>query len=92
MRQAVDRGAQRLEGGAARVLESRRSMLRTLGGRLQALSPLSILERGYSVAQGDDGRVLRRVEDFPKGRSFKLRVVDGSVACEAMGPLEQEGQ
>ncbi len=93
MRQAVDRGGQRLEGGMIRVLEGRRSIVRTLGGRLQALSPLSILERGYSLARGDDGRVLRRVEDFPRGRSFNLRVVDGSVACEAVGPLqEEEGQ
>ncbi len=92
MRQAVDRGAQRLEGGMTRLLEGHRSTLRTLSGRLQALSPLSILERGYSVARGDDGRVLGRVEDFSPGRSFNLRVVDGSVACEARGPLEEEDQ
>jgi exodeoxyribonuclease VII large subunit len=92
MRQAVDRGAQRLERGVTRVLDDRRSTLRALGGRLQALSPLGILERGYSVARAKDGRVLRTVEDFPPGSSFKLRVVDGSVVCESLGPMQEEGQ
>ena len=36
--------------------------------QLEALSPLRVLARGYSVAQDDDGRVLKRVADFPPGR------------------------
>lgn len=90
LRQAVDLGAQRLERSMRRVLERRGAGLAALAGRLQALSPLAILERGYSVARTADGAVLRRVEDFPPGRAFHLRVVDGTVACEATGPLEED--
>jgi exodeoxyribonuclease VII large subunit len=88
-RQAVDLGAERLERRVRRVLEIRGGRLEGLAGKLHALSPLAILERGYSVARTPEGRVLRRVEDFAPGRSFLLRVVDGTVAAEATGPMEE---
>jgi exodeoxyribonuclease VII large subunit len=47
------------------------------------LSPLRVLARGYAVARDADGRVLRRVEQFPPGRSFRLRVTDGEVPARA---------
>ncbi len=80
-RQGVDRSAARLERVMRRMLERRRERLGALSGRLQALSPLAILERGYSVARTGEGALLRRVADFPLGGDFVLRVVDGSVAC-----------
>jgi len=89
-RQAVDQAAGRLERGLRRLLERRRVGLSAAAGRLQALSPLAILERGYSVARTPDGKVLRRVKDLLAGRRFHLRVVDGTVACESAGPLEGE--
>jgi exodeoxyribonuclease VII large subunit len=65
------------------ALATRASRLSGLAGRLQALSPLSTLERGYAVPLTHEGRVLRGVDDFTPGRRFLLRVVDGSVECEA---------
>jgi exodeoxyribonuclease VII large subunit len=85
-RQAVDLGVARLERGVVRLVERRRQRLSVLTGRLAALSPLAILARGYAVATTSEGRVLRRVEDFPAGRSFMLRVGDGSVSAESRGP------
>jgi len=56
---------------------------------LDALSPLSTLARGYAVPLGLDGRLLRGTGDLPRGRNFRLRVVDGYVPCAATGrPLE----
>jgi len=90
LRQTADGIAQRLERAMSRTLERRRARLAAIAGRLEALSPLAILERGYSVARTAEGRVLRRVEDFAPGATFRLRVVDGAVVCEALGPLESE--
>jgi exodeoxyribonuclease VII large subunit len=93
----VDLAAGRLERGLERLVERRRGALSAAAGRLHALSPLAVLERGYSVARTSEGRVLRRVEELPRGRTFLLRVVDGTVACEsagaagALGPMEREG-
>ena len=72
-----------------RSLERRRQRLARGAAKLEALSPLSVLQRGYSVALGPEGGVLKRVADFPPGSLFVLRVSDGRVACEA-GPREAE--
>jgi exodeoxyribonuclease VII large subunit len=89
-RQAVDLATARLERGLTRLLERRRVAVAAAAGRLHALSPLAILERGYSVARTADGSVVRRVGELPAGRAFQLRVMDGTVACESAGPLEGE--
>lgn len=48
-------------------------------GKLEALSPLSALARGYSVALDENGRVLRSVDDFREAEAFTLRVTAGRV-------------
>lgn len=59
----------------------RRHRLERAQATLEALSPLRVLERGYSVAQGPDGRVLSRTADFTVGSPFRLRLSDGRVAA-----------
>ena len=73
----------RLTATVERRLERHRHELATLAGRLDALSPLRILERGYALARDGDGRVLKRVAQFPPGLRFRLRVTDGDVAARA---------
>lgn len=70
-----------LRAGMDALLECRQTRLVRASDKLEALSPLSALKRGYAVAQGADGRVLRRVSDFERGGRFRLRVVDGSLDC-----------
>ncbi|MDP2528629.1 MAG: exodeoxyribonuclease VII large subunit [Candidatus Palauibacterales bacterium] len=79
------RAADRLLGGMDRRLERLAGRLEGLGGRLDALSPLGTLRRGYAVPLAGDGRVLRHLEDFRQGDRFRLRVVDGRVACAVEG-------
>jgi len=86
-RQEADLAAGRLERGLLRLVERRRSQLSGAAGRLHALSPLAVLERGYSMARTREGKLLRRVEELPAGRTFLLRVINGTVACESAGPL-----
>jgi len=79
----LDRVRDRLTATVERRLERHRHELATLAGRLDALSPLRILERGYALARDGDGRVLKRVAQFPPGLRFRLRVTDGDVAARA---------
>jgi exodeoxyribonuclease VII large subunit len=87
-RQALDFAAGRLERAAVTGVARRRSQLATLSARLDALSPLSTLARGYAVATSPAGELLRSVADFPAGRAFRLRVSDGTVAAHSKGPVE----
>ena len=89
-RQRLDRALTHLERATRALVDRRRKALEAAGGRLDALSPLATLRRGYSVARSDDGRVLNAVEHLPVGVRFHLRVSDGTVAAESLGPLPEE--
>jgi len=80
-REAVFNARLDLRGAAERGLRARRDGLAATAARLQALSPLNVLSRGYAVPLDVAGRVLRRVDDFAAGAPFDLRVADGVVPC-----------
>jgi len=80
--------------GRARVGElaerARRAVLATLRGaqgplaaaaaRLDALSPLAVLERGYAIARrADDGRVVRAAGEVATGDVLELTFHDGGA-------------
>ena len=50
-----------------------------VAGRLNALSPLATLSRGYAVARRPDGEALTSAAQFTKGESFDLTLHDGVV-------------
>ena len=77
----LDRTGDRLGGAIGARLERSRALLTAHSARLDALSPLKILARGYAVATGADGRVLKRVAQLSAGTSFRLRVTDGAVGA-----------
>lgn len=55
-----------------------RDNLAALAGKADALSPLSILSRGYSVAE-KGGRVIRSVSELNAGDGFDLIMSDGTI-------------
>lgn len=60
-------------------LAPRSSELAALAGRLDALSPLATLGRGYAVARSLDGVALASVVDFRPGMAFDMLLADGAV-------------
>lgn len=62
------------------ILEKQKG-LSSLAARLDALSPLSVMARGYSVAMLDGGRVIKSVNDLKKNDRFTLRLKDGTKNC-----------
>ena len=72
-----------LQAAMGRQLAEPRATLDRIAGQLEALSPLRVLARGYSVARLGDGRVARRRGDLPPGTPFTLRVGDGDVPSHA---------
>lgn len=68
-----------LERIMTRSFERRRQRLGGIAAKVEALSPLATLRRGYAVALDGSGRVLRRAGEFEPGMRFLLRVMDGRV-------------
>lgn len=52
-----------------------------LCGKLDALSPLKTLARGYSIPIAEDGSVLKSKDDFKQGEEFILKLHDGDIDC-----------
>ncbi len=49
--------------------------------KLDALSPLKVLGRGYAIGYGADGQVLNSVHGTSVGDTVSLRLTDGTVDC-----------
>jgi exodeoxyribonuclease VII large subunit len=71
--------ARELSRAASRRVAERQGALATLAGRLDALSPLATLKRGYAAARGADGVTLTSAAAFADGAEFTLRLRDGEV-------------
>ncbi|MBQ6529856.1 MAG: exodeoxyribonuclease VII large subunit [Clostridia bacterium] len=49
--------------------------------KLDALSPLQTLSRGYSIPTKEDGTVIRSAKEMKSGDEFVLRLKDGQTDC-----------
>ena len=52
--------------------------------QLRALNPLAVLQRGYSVTRGPDGRIVVKVSDIEPGVKVVTQVSDGSFESEIL--------
>jgi len=93
-RQRAASAARALSGAVAGRLSVHQTRISALAGRLNVLSPLATLERGYAVARGADGSTLGSIGDFAPGRAFTLRLRDGKVdaTANATHPLPEQGR
>lgn len=65
--------------GRTRVAELE---LKRQAGRLEALSPLKVLSRGYSIAFDDTGRALRSARRAKAGDKIRLRLHEGELGAQ----------
>lgn len=56
--------------------------------QLRALSPLAVLERGYSVALTKQGDLIRDVKQVKSGDDFRLRLALGEIAATVRSTTE----
>jgi len=63
--------------------------LSTLAVKLDALSPLSIMSRGYSIVTTvEKGRLIKSVKDVAKGDKIQVSVSDGKINCTVVNVAE----
>jgi exodeoxyribonuclease VII large subunit len=84
--QRCDELALRLERAIGARVERRRAALEQLVGKLDALSPLRVLERGYTLVreEGDHGVVVRSAAEVRVGQKLKVTFHDGSRIVQAV--------
>ncbi len=62
-----------------RLLQARRQGLIRLSASLDAMSPLKVLARGYSMTADADGRLISSVTEVSPGQSLTILVSDGRI-------------
>lgn len=78
-----------LEAACRAASELRRSnaqhTLHTLAQRLNTLSPLGTLKRGYSISRNVDGDVLTDTEQVAVGEQISVQLSQGALTCKVEG-------
>jgi exodeoxyribonuclease VII large subunit len=82
-RQNVDRITDRLISAEDRRVEGLSGRLELAAGKLDSLSPLSTLSRGYCIALTDRG-LARRASEVVAGELLELIFADGELLCRAI--------
>jgi len=89
-RQRLDDLVRRAQAAVIRGIERRRERLAGAAGRLDALSPLAVLGRGYSIAhRRTDGAVVKSVAAVSAGDALDLWVADGIIDCRVAGVVQR---
>ena len=77
--QRLDNLTHRMENSFKLTLMQKKKLLGEQSGKLNALSPLNTLSRGYAIPVKEDGTVIRSVGDTKKGDEFTLKLKDGDI-------------
>jgi len=79
---------QRRAAAVDRGLKARNEKLNVEMAKLNALSPLGVLTRGYSITQTEDGRVLRDATTTKQGDNLKIRLERGKLNAQVLSSEE----
>lgn len=69
----------RLISAQARAVEQKTRRFVALTSKLDAMSPLKVLTRGYAMAQTEDGQVLKSAKQIQTGDRLKVTFSDGNL-------------
>ena len=72
---------QKLAGTTRSLLEDDNRRFAQLAAKLDAMSPLKVLGRGYAMAQSMDGTVLKSVRQVNAGDRITVRLGEGALDC-----------
>ncbi len=69
------------ENSVSNVLVNKQQGLSSMASKLDALSPLNTLSRGYSVTKNSKGEVLKSVNQINKGEDVSITLSDGQLVA-----------
>ena len=80
---------QRLADLADLTIGRQRQRFSTLAAALDAMSPLKVLGRGYAMARGEDGRILKSYQDVTAGERVSVTLGEGGFSATVEQPLKE---
>ncbi len=86
----LDYRAEKLGTAMERLLSGKRSSFVTRGTALDAMSPMRVLSRGYSITENERGAVIRSVDELLPGDLITVRLKDGRASCSVRNTIKGE--
>ena len=71
--------AKQLDAGASNTVRFSENRLSSVATHLEALSPLSVLSRGYSVTANAEGKAIQSISDVKEGDTVSVQIRDGKI-------------
>ena len=87
-RQQLEGLKNRLIAGENQIIARNTQRYVALTAKLDAMSPLKVLTRGYSMAQNDRGEVVRSVSQVELGERIGIQFSDGKIFATVMDKKE----
>ncbi|MFO7289483.1 Exodeoxyribonuclease VII large subunit [Planifilum fulgidum] len=86
LRERLGRLERACAAGMIHLLRSRRALWENRVGKLDSLSPLKVMRRGYSlVYRYGENRLIQSVSEVEPGDLIRVRFADGRIDCQVWG-------
>jgi len=82
--------AQRLRQVRSHATRNTRARIERSDLRLEALNPLRVLERGYALVYGPDGKLLRAASQVASGEEIVARLANGRIQATVTGRRDED--
>ena len=79
MKEDVSSLKEELDESIMDFISENKKIVKSYSDQLEALSPLKVLERGFSITEASDGRVITSVKDVKKGDNVTTILKDGTI-------------
>ena len=89
--QRLDELTQNLKWNMEKSLNKSREKFNILNSKLDTLSPLKTIKRGYSITYDQDLNPITDINDVKKGQKIKTRVINGQFESEVKKIIEDGG-
>ena len=77
----LDRSRDRVLSAQEHILSEKKHEFVRLTAALDAMSPLKVLSRGYSITTGSGGKNIKSVNEIHAGDKLTVRLADGTAGC-----------
>ena len=81
-RKSLNYSFSRLTAAQKQLISNNQRSYLALTAKLDALSPLKVLTRGYAIAVHSDGKVIRSAADVRIGDRMQVTVRDGVITAD----------
>ena len=80
-RKSIELLRNRLISGQTRIVEGKNRQFVGLTAKLDAMSPLKVLTRGYAMARTDGGEVIKSIRQVHPGDNIRVNLSDGNLTA-----------